>query len=142
MGNRKSHKKKARVLPIILAVLLCAVAVVVLTSLVKKSVKNSPYNGDYEMTKMTYNGIIADVEQLENMSGMNVSASIKVEGKKAFLDMDYNGEKESGWAEVTFDGTAVTFVDDNGTVYATYDEERKTITMKTEGADLIFEKVN
>lgn len=141
MGKNKSHKKKVRVLPIILAVLLCAVAVVVLASLVKKGAKNSPYNGYYEMTKMTYNGIVAEVEQLENMSGMNVSASIEIEGKKAFLDMDYNGERDSGWAEVTFDGTAVTFVDDSGTVYATYDEESKTITMKTEGADLIFEKV-
>lgn len=138
---RKSNKKRANIFHIIIAVVLCVVAAVLLTSLLKNIVKKYPYNGDYEMTKVSYNGIIAEVEQLEKMSGMNVSASLKIEGEKAFLDIDFNGDRESGWSEVTFDGAAVTFVDDNGTVYATYDEENKTITMKTTGADLIFEKV-
>lgn len=100
------------------------------------------YNGTYQLTKGVANGIELDMEMLASLTGVEISGTIEIKGKKGHMELSMMGETRSGDIKVEIDGTDITLKNGSETLYAKYDEEEDAIVFEEEGAMLYFEKVD
>ena len=105
------------------------------------------YDGKYVLEKFNYGGYVITVEEAEQLyaleygTSIDINASIDVNGKKAYMIVQYYNNDE-GYVEIKIDGNEVVLEDRGEKIYGTYDATNKTITLDTYGADLIFKKIN
>lgn len=133
--------KKSNGTGIIIAVVLVLLLAVAGYFVYNHFFAKSSYDGYYEMTKAEYMGITMEIDQLENLSGMTMEASIEIDGKNMYMEINENGNVSSGNCTYEIDGASIVLHNNGETLYGTYNEETKEIKLTTPGATLIFEKI-
>lgn len=104
--------------------------------------KTNKYNGKYEWTSTSAYGITMTVEDLEAQLGMDVYASIEIRGSHCTIVINYGDAQKDGAVNMKIDGNDITLSDANDTIYGTYDPIEHTISLETDGATMLFEKVD
>lgn len=124
------------IIAVIAAVVVIAVlAVVVLT-------KGGKYNGTYEISEVSAFGMTFSAAEFEEMYGQKLDMSITVKGSKCTIsaNMSGMGVEGSGSAKIKFSGDTVTIEDSSQTITGKYDSSAKTITLTSQGVDMVFKK--
>ncbi len=133
--------KKSNGTGIIVAVVLVLLLAVAGYFVYNHFFAKSKYDGYYEMTKAEYMGITMEIDQLETMAGVTMEASIEIDGKKMYMEINDNGSVTSGDCTYEIDGASITLENNGQTLYGTYNKDTQEIKLTTPGATLIFEKI-
>lgn len=99
-------------------------------------------NGNYVLVSASNYGLTYSVEELEKISGMNIFASLTIDGSECRVIIDYTYIKTDGVGKIKFNGNKVKITDCSDELTGTYDPNNKTITLETNGAELTFEKID
>lgn len=120
---------------IAVVVVIAVLAVVVLT-------RGGKYNGTYELSEVSAFGMTFSAKEFEEMSGQKLDMTLTVKGSKCTLsaDMADMGVEGSGSAKIKFSGDTVTITDGGQTITGKYDSSEKTITLNSQGVDMVFRK--
>ncbi len=132
-----AKKSKAGVIiaAVVAVVVIAVLAVVVL-------MKGGKYNGTYELSEVSAMGMTFTADEFEAMSGQKLDMQLTVKGSKCTLsaDMADMGVQGNGSAKIKFSGDTVTIEDGGQTITGTYDSKEKTITLNSQGVDMVFKK--
>ncbi len=132
-------KKKSSVGAIIAVI---AVVAVIAVLAVVVFMKGGKYNGTYELSEVSAMGMTFTADEFEAMSGQKLDMQLTVKGSKCTLsaDMADMGVQGNGSAKIKFSGDTVTIEDGGQTITGTYDSKEKTITLNSQGVDMVFKK--
>ncbi len=134
-----SKKSSAGIVSVIVAILCIAIIGGVVFYIYNSTNK---YNGTYELTKGEAGGMELDMELIASITGIEISGTIEIKGKKGHMELTMMGETVSGDIKVEIDGTNITLKNGSEVLDATYDEELDAIVFEQDGAMLYFEKVD
>lgn len=100
------------------------------------------YNGTYELSEISTMGVAFSAEEFEEISGLKLDMTLTIKGNKCTLsaDMAGMGVAGAGDARIKFSGDTVTIEDGRQTITGTYDSKEKTITLTSQGVDMVFKK--
>ncbi len=104
--------------------------------------KMNKYNGTYELSAASAMGMTMTVEEMEAVTGTDMYARLEIKGNRCELTIDYNNINKSGSAKIKFDGNDITVTDSSESIHGTYDKENQTISLESDGATLIFKKID
>ncbi len=99
-------------------------------------------NGTYELVSVSRYGTTYSVEELETISGMDIFASITINGSECDIKIDYTYIRMEDVGEIKFSGSKVTISDCSDTMKGTYNSSSKTISLESDGAELNFKKID
>lgn len=96
--------------------------------------------GDYSLLEAVYGDEVYDLETLrEKMGDPNYDITLKVYGALCTLTAFENNSLSVGTSYMEAIGTDLYFEDSQSAIMGKYDPDTKTITMYTNGVDLVFE---
>lgn len=131
--------KKSNVGAIIAVIAVVAVIAVLAVVVVMKGGK---YDGTYELSEVSAFGMTYSVDEFEKLAGQKLDMTITVKGSKCTVsaNMPGMGVEGDGSAKIKFSGDTVTIEDSSQTMTGTYDSSAKTITLNSQGVDMVFKK--
>lgn len=132
-------KKKSSAGAIIAVIAVIAVVAVLAVVVLMKGGK---YNGTYELSEVSAMGMTYSAEEFEQLSGQKLDMTLTVKGSKCTLsaNMPGMGVSGDGSAKIKFSGDTVTIEDNSQTITGKYDSSAKTITLNSQGVDMVFKK--
>lgn len=124
----------------IIAVIAAVVVIAVLAVVV--FMKGGKYNGTYELSEVSAFGMTYSAEEFEALSGQKLDMTLTIKGSKCTLsaNMSGMGVVGDGSAKIKISGSTVTIEDSTQTITGKYDSSAKTITLNSQGVDMVFKK--
>ncbi len=124
------------IIAVIAAVVVIAVLAVVVLS------KSGKYDGTYELSEVSAMGMTFSADEFASMTGQTLDMTLTVKGSKCTLsaNMPGMGVEGDGSAKIKFSGDTVTIEDGSQTITGKYDSSAKTITLNSQGVDMVFKK--
>lgn len=120
---------------------IAAVAVIAVLAVVV-FMKGGKYNGTYELSEVSVMGMTLTKDEFEQNFGQELDMTITVKGSKCTIsaNMSGMGVEGDGTAKIKFSGDTVTIEDSSQTMTGKYDSSAKTITLTSQGVDMVFKK--
>ena len=124
----------------IIAVIAAVVVIAVLAVVV--FAKGGKYNGTYELSEVSAFGMTYTADEFEALSGQKLDMTLTVKGSKCTLsaNMSGMGVEGDGTAKIKISGDTVTISDSSQTITGKYDSSEQTITLNSQGVDMVFKK--
>lgn len=97
------------------------------------------YDGTYSLDRCTMDGMTYSKEELEEAAGETFDMYLIVNGDTCTLDAEAMGIDKASCL-IEFDGTTVTLVDGAETIVGTYDPAEESISITSQGVEMIFVK--
>lgn len=141
-GSSSASYKKNDGSDIVKYAIIALIALVLVGLFLNYQKKIEERNGKYELISASRYGITYSVEELEKLSGMDIYASITIDGKECAMKIDYTYIKMDGTGKIKFRGNKFTISDCSDTLTGDYDPNKKTLSFESSGTDLCFKKVD
>lgn len=136
-----NNNKKSGIVAWIFAGCAIAIALVIGGIFLVSYLREKAINGTYEITEVEVFGQKYAVEDLEAATGMEFYMSLRIDGEKGYLIMDYGNMKEEGDVTIEIDGKDITVKGVGGKLTFKYNPSDKTITYDNSGASIKFKKI-
>ncbi len=139
--NNNISNKKSGIPTWVFAGCAVVIALVVGGIFLVSYLKERAINGTYEISEVEVLGQKYAVEDLEAAAGMRFYMSLKIDGEKGYLIMDYGNMREEGDVTLEIDGEDITVKGVGGKLTFKYNPSDKTITYDNSGASITFKKI-
>ena len=141
-NSNDMNSKKNDGSDIVKYVIIAIIAVLVIGAVLSYNRKIKERNGTYELVSVSRYGTTYSVAELEAISGVDIFASITVDGDECDIKIDYTFIRMEDVGKIKFSGKKVTISDCSDTMKGTYDSGSRTISLEADGAELNFQKVD
>lgn len=137
-----SSSKKGGGSNIVKIAIIALIAVFVVGGFLSHQKKVKERNGNYVLVEASNYGLTYSVEELEKMSGMNIFASLTIDGSECRVIIDYTYIKTEGVGKIKFKGNELTITDCSEELTGIYNPDNHTIILDANGVEMTFEKID
>ena len=141
-SSYSSSPKKSGGSNIVKIAIIALIAVLAIGGFLSHQKKVKERDGIYVLSSVTKYGVTYSVEELEKMSGMNIFASLTINGGECQVLLDYTYIKTEGTGKIKFTGNKFKITDCSETLNGTYNPNNKTLTLIYPDGELNFEKLD
>ena len=141
-SSSSSSSKKSEGSNIVKIAIIALIAVFVIGGVLSHHKKVKARNGNYVLVEASNYGLTYSVEELEKISGMNIFASLTIDGSECRVIIDYTYIKTEGVGKIKFKGNELTITDCSEELSGIYNPDNQTIVLDANGVEMTFEKID